>query len=90
MSLEAILRNPVLYHDTLPCITLRKMNQYILETLFILVKHHISVPSECQTVWLQFTVQVRSLLGLIWAQTVAKTQTNKDLDVSFCRHSIYF
>ena len=59
------------------------------ETLFLLVKHHIGVPSECQTVWFQFTVQVRSLLGLIWVQTVAMT-TDKDLNISFCKHSIYF
>ena len=81
---------PVLYDDTLPCATLRKMNQCMLGKLFLLVKHHIRVPSECQTVWLQFTVQVRSLLGLIWVQTVATAQTDKDLNVSFCRQSIYF
>ena len=60
------------------------------ETLFLFVKHHIRVPTECLTDWLQFTVQVRSLLGLIWVQTVATTQTDKDLNILFCRHSIYF
>ena len=70
----------------------RKKNEsmHASETLFLLVIHHIRVSSECQTVWLQFTVQVRSLLGLIWVQTVATTQTDKDFNVSFCRRSIYF
>ena len=60
------------------------------ETLFLLAKHRIRVPSECQPFWLQFTVQIRSFLGLILVQTVATIQTDKDLNVSFCRHSFYF
>ena len=77
------------WHVTL-CHLKKNESMHARKTLFLLVKHHIRVPSECQTVWLEFTVQVRSLLGLIWVQTVATTQTDKDLNVSFCRYSIYF
>ena len=51
------------YHDTLPCATLKNESMHARETLYLLAKHHIRVPLECHTVWLQFTFQVRSLLA---------------------------
>ena len=80
-----------LYYDTLPCATLRKTNQCILGKHYFLLQNIIS---EYHQTVKQFgsSSQFRSefLLGLIWVQTVATTQTDKDLNISFCRHSIYF